>query len=145
MRDEEKFKIHYPALNAEIIHYSNIRSALTTFLITVSIGTLVAYLRIKGGNGSESELVEKLLFFSHIFLFAATAVCLTFSYRTEKAILKKKALWSWAISDPGQDRPKYPDKSELNSTDIVAKMLADMMNWLLLIVVLAIFFNTKNL
>ncbi len=40
---EERFKLDYETANAYILHYSNVRSALASFLITVALASFAAY------------------------------------------------------------------------------------------------------
>jgi len=131
---EQIFSAEYSAKNSEIAHYSNIRSALTTFLITVSLGCLSAHF------GLDDEAAEKagatLIRCSQLFLLLAFTVCLVFSYRTEKAVMKFKKIWSWAN---GKNDDFYPWDYKPKWCCIRKRMLADGMNWLLLATVVIVF------
>jgi len=136
----EIFSTDYSAKNSEIAHYSNIRSALTTFLITVALACLTAHF----GLAEESKKVAgmTLIYCSRTFLIVALIVCLVFSYRTEKTVMKFKKIWNWANESENND---YPSDYKPCWCCIRKRMLKDGMNWLLLATVGLIFYWTFKL
>jgi len=134
---KEIFAVDYAARNAEIIHYSNIRSALTTFLITIAIVTLEAHFSMNCEEKNASGYV--LLYCSRLFLGVAVLICLNFSFKTEKAILKKKKIWKWAQKTTDNN---YPYGYKPQNPEIRTKMVKDWVNWVLVAVTALIFYWT---
>jgi len=66
-----------------------------------------------------------------IFLIAAVVACLTFSFRTEKAVLRYKEIWSYLKGEKPMHAELIPILDPDLST-ISRRMLRDPMNWLLL-------------
>jgi hypothetical protein len=121
---DENLRMAYKEYGDEMRHFSTVRSALTTFLVTVSLAAFSAYF-----NKSQSHpfLVAAAL----VFAAAAIAVCLEFSRRTSKAYLRRKRIWNHfamrqlvsMLDDPG-----YPPRSLT-----LGVMLQDATNYFLLI------------
>jgi Na+/melibiose symporter-like transporter len=114
----------YKEYSDEMRHFSTVRSALTTFLVTVSLAAFSAYF-----NKSQSH--PFLVAAAVVFALAAIAVCLEFSRRTSKAYLRRKRIWNYFAK--GElvrvlDDPKYPSK-----TKTVGVMFKDATNYFLLI------------
>ena len=121
---DENLRIAYKEYSDEMRHFSTVRSALTTFLVTVSLAAFSAYF-----NKSQSHpfLVAAAL----VFALAAIAVCLEFSRRTSKAYLRRKRIWNhFALRQlvAVLDDPQYPSKSVT-----LGAMLKDATNYFLLI------------
>jgi hypothetical protein len=114
----------YKEYSDEMRHFSTVRSALTTFLVTVSLAAFSAYF-----NKSQSHpfLVAAAL----VFALAAIAVCLEFSRRTSKALLRRRRIWKHFTGEATVTQledPDYPGKWQ-----ILGKMVWDPTNSILLI------------
>ena len=119
---DDTLKLAYKEYSDEMRHFSTVRSALTTFLVTVTLGAFSAYF-----NKSSSH--PFLVAAGIIFAMAAVVVCLTFSWRTSKAFLQRKRVWKHftgenPIVDWEELKPPAPQ--------IVAAMLIDAPNYFLL-------------
>jgi hypothetical protein len=121
---DDNLRMAYKEYSDEMRHFSTVRSALTTFLVTVSLAAFSAYF-----NKSQSHpfLVAAAL----VFALAAIAVCLEFSRRTSRAYLRRKRIWNYFAKGESVsvlDDPKYPSKMA-----IVGVMFKDATNYFLLI------------
>jgi len=134
---EDVFSTDYSAKNSQIAHYSNIRSALTTFLITVALGCLTVHFGLD--EESKKAAGMTLIYCTRTFLIVAFIVCLVFSYRTEKTVMKFKKIWNWAH---GYEGDSYPIDYKPCWCCIRKRMLKDGMNWLLLATAGFIFYWT---
>ncbi len=90
MDSKETFKLEYATVNNYILHYSNVRSALTSFLITVALAAFAAYFNTSGAERVAEDkffFVERgphlLWIASYLLLAAAVVASLWFTYRTE--------------------------------------------------------------
>ncbi len=126
-------------------HYSTVRSALTTFLLAAALAAL-----------SEFRKLDKppsfLLAAGCLLLLAAFVVCMIFSYRTEKTILRYKKYWT-GVS--GERSPavvlamswhQHADQTsawELRS-EIVCRMLCDPINWFLIVGIGTVVWAVRN-
>lgn len=133
--NKERFKVDYAEVGDLIRHYSTVRSALTTFLLTVSVGSFVAYHK----DSSHSFL----LVVGYLFLLVSAAACLVFSYRTESATLYQKALWKWSNGEDPYTNGDYPSRHEIRKSfkwkawrRVCSK---DTMNLFLVMVIVVIF------
>ena len=137
--DPEAVRAVYKEYGDRVRHFSTVRSTLTTFLITVSLTAFGAYFK------EAQHLFLKAAGF--IFLFAAVVECLIFSYRTEKALIGFKKYRE--LLDSGKPVVKKPDcenpdwykaipKNNPCSNQIWGRMVKDLMNWLLMVVVVLI-------
>jgi len=129
----------YKEYSDEMRHFSTVRSALTTFLVTVSLAAFSAYF-----NKSQSH--PFLIAAALIFAVAAVAVCFEFSRRTSKAYLRRGRIWKhFTNAKPVTEleQKDYPGPGQ-----VVGKMLQDPTNYFLLIglglIVLA-FYNRDSL
>ena len=141
LSDEERFKLEYKKLDDDIRHYSTIRSALTSFLMTVGL-TLLAY----SFNNSYPEHPSFLWITGLIVLCGAVYVCVEFSRRTERSLIHQKSLWDWSTTMA----PPYPTRSEIleraGRGAVLSEMIKDAMNIGLIVVAIAIivaFFVSK--
>lgn len=128
----DRFKLHYKDLSDTVRHFSTIRSTLTVFLLTAGIAALGAY--FEGKTQTHYAVSAAVIFFG-----MALAVCLVFSYRTEKYVLRMKALWRWSTNELPRGEP-YPEMGA-NTDDpcrIARSMAADVMNWALLVLLILI-------
>jgi hypothetical protein len=89
---EDWYKIEYAELGNLNRHYSTIRSALTTFLLTASLGAFGGYF-LDAGHNPYFGLA------GFILILCANFVCLHFSYLTEWSALYMSELWR-ASKDP---------------------------------------------
>lgn len=121
---DDNLRMAYKEYSDEMRHFSTVRSALTTFLVTVTLAALSAYF-----NKSQSH--PFLVAAAVIFALAAIAVCLEFSRRTSKAYLRRKRIWNYFAKGGlaiALEDPKCPSK-----TETVGTMLKDPTNYFLLI------------
>jgi hypothetical protein len=128
----DRFKLHYTDLSDTVRHFSTIRSTLTVFLLTAGIAALGAHFEGK-------MLTHYTVLAAMIFFGMALFVCLVFSYRTEKYVLRIKALWRWSTDGLPRGEP-YPEIGA-NTDDpcrIARNMAADVMNWALLVLLILI-------
>jgi hypothetical protein len=108
LNDEDRFKAEYKDVGDYIWHYSTVRSALTTFLLTAGVATFSAYYH-------QQQTSPFFVVAGHLFLVVSAYVCLVFSYRTEHANMYQTALWKWSedISEgyPGGFKRYKPEES----------------------------------
>lgn len=134
----ERFKVEYKEVGDYIRHYSNVRSALTTFLITVSLASFSAYF-------NKQQTSPFFLIVGHLLLVTATVVCLNFSCRTERSNLYQTKLWNFYVEGEGFEPEGFksfkPANDPLWRRKFIKKVLTDLMNWLLILVMLAIFIS----
>jgi len=126
---EERFKVEYAEVGNLIRHFSNVRSALTTFLLTVGVAAFSAYFQQPQSPSCYFLVVGGL------FLVISVAVCLVFSYRTERMSLYQTELWKWSNGDAPYASGNYPAgfKSHKPSPwELLARMRNDPMNWFLI-------------
>jgi len=136
---EDTIRMLYKEYGDQIRHFSTVRSALTTFLLTVALAAFSAYFNI---NAHPPFLIVSAL----IFLVAALAICLAFSYRTEKAVIRYKRIWPY-LSGTDSDA-NSAITTEVKSFEIWQKMLADFTNYMLLagvLLILLAFYRRDNL
>lgn len=120
----ERFKLHYRDLSDTVRHFSTVRSTLTTFLLVVGAAALgFAKARPESGFAFPAAV---------LFLLLAAVVCLVFSYRTEKFILRMKILWNWSFNPTADIYPRFPNTQE-TAARIFREMRDDVMNWLLIV------------
>src|ERR1700730_18677762 len=102
------FSVEYKKRDDDSRHFSNIRSALTTFLVTVGLGSLVGYFSKDHPTHPEFFWIIGVIFFG-----AAILACFVFSWRTQWADLQVRRLWKWANgatkNDGSKEYPAYPD------------------------------------
>jgi hypothetical protein len=145
---DDRFKIEYDTVTTYILHYSNVRSALASFLITVALGSFGSYYSTRGSGDLKPFLwVEKgphiLWVAGYLFLAAAVAASLYFTYMTERTIEYSTRLWNWGINRkhpyPGGFRGPWTDVDGRplpagKRRRIIAKRVAkDTMNALLIV------------
>lgn len=152
IKAEEKFRIEYETVNAYILHYSSVRSALASFLITVALASFGAYYSTQAESSTQAPTAEAPWFLGlagYLFLAAAVGASLYFSYHTERATEYARVLWSWGIDRkgpyPGGFRAKtwrYEKGASLSGSRrrqvIWREAEKDLMNWLLIIGALAL-------
>ncbi|MES0489593.1 MAG: hypothetical protein ABUK01_06365 [Leptospirales bacterium] len=136
MNMEENIRTLYIEAGNEIRHYSNVRSALTTFLITVALGCFATYFEKPG-------LHEFFKFTGFLLLAAALLACIYFSFRTEKKVIEYKKLLYKITGTPDylSEAAKtlyitdfnLKDFRKENKSAIWKRVESDKMNWLLLI------------
>jgi len=126
--DRERFQLDYKDAGDLIRHYSSVRSALTTFLLTVALGALVAYTR----RPVEAEFMIGI---AHVLLLVSFAVCIVFSLRTIHMEFYQTQIWRWSnTSNSGYpSRKTWPAYSEL-----ARRVITDPMNGFLLFTIAAI-------
>jgi hypothetical protein len=152
---EDLFKLEYEAVNTYILHYSNVRSALSSFLITVALASFAAYYGASDGTQSPSPTVATssgdepylLAFAGYLFLVAAVFSSLRFSYLTERASEYSVQLWRWAVRGERDYPGGFRSKAWEPSDEIWAEVRGDPMNKLLIggAVVLALAFPAFEL
>ena len=121
---EETFRSAYKEYGDQIRHFSAVRSVLTTFLLTVAVAAFSAYL-----NSSQTQ--PFLIAAGVIFSLAAVTACVTFSFRTEKTVLRYKDMWAFLGGIKSMDLEIIP-VHESKSGTIWKKVGMDPLNWLLL-------------
>lgn len=128
----ERFKLHYKDLSDTVRHFSTIRSTLTVFLLTAGMAALGAH--FEGKTQTRYAILAAGIFFG-----MALVVCLVFSYRTEKYVLRMKALWRWSINElpRGEAYPEIGADTD-DPCRIARNMGADVMNWALLVLLILI-------
>ena len=126
----ETLRLVYKEYGDQIRHFSTVRSALTTFLLTVSLGSFAAYF-------NKSQMHPFLIAAGLIFLFAAVFTCLTFSFRTEKAVIRFKAIWKYLNHEKQINCNKLPIHDP-RWTEIWGRVFWDQMNWLIMIAAIVI-------
>ncbi len=133
---DENLRMAYKEYSDEMRHFSTVRSALTTFLVTVSLAAFSAYFN---KNQSHPFLVAAAL----VFAGAAIAVCLEFSRRTSKAYLRRKRIWDHLAN--GRTVTKLEDRDYPSKTQTMGAMFKDATNYFLLIglalIVLAFYYR----
>jgi Na+/melibiose symporter-like transporter len=136
---EDIARAAYHEQGAEIRHYSTVRSGLTVFLLTVSLGAFSTYF-------TQNQPHPFLLFASFIAMLAAIFACIHFSIRTERAVIRYVDLWEQLkktqAGNTTQVRIARP-----NSLEVYLRVVKDKMNWLLLFaaisLLLAFFYRTE--
>jgi Na+/melibiose symporter-like transporter len=83
---DENLRMAYKEYGDETRHFSTVRSALTTFLVTVMLGALSVFF-------NKSQSLPFLVAAAIILGLAAVALCILFSWRTSKAYLRRKRIW----------------------------------------------------
>jgi len=121
---EKIFLLEYREVGDFIRHYSSVRSALTVFLFALGLASFLIYLFSDGR--SYLPLIA-----GHFLYIAALAVCLVFSFRTERANLYLITLWKWFHGESTQEPAGYKKTSA--GSQVYKKMARDPMNWLLLL------------
>ena len=133
--DEERFKVEYKEVGDLIRHYSTVRSALTTFLLTVGVASFSAYYH-------KQQSSPFFIVTGHLFLFVSVAVCLVFSYRTERTSLYQTELWKWSKGDDPYTDGNYPDGFKAykpsSSTVLRRVLFKDKMNIFLVLAIVGI-------
>ena len=127
MSVSEVARLAYQEQGEMIRHFSSVRSALTTFLLTVALASYSAYF---------ADRSVFLMIAGSLFLLAAIGVCLIFSYRTEKTVLRYKHLWDQIRAGHNIAGPLTiyaPTESE-----IWGRMRRDKLNYLLILMCLVI-------
>jgi hypothetical protein len=125
----ETYRLIYKEYGDQIRHFSTVRSAATTFLLAVSLGALSAYF-------NKAQTHPFLMIAGFFLLLAAGVVCLVFSFRTEKAVLRYKDCWRFVGgSAPAESQTAIHEPS---LSDIVKRMLRDSMNLMLVVAVIVI-------
>jgi len=134
----ETLRLVYKEYGDQIRHFSTVRSALTTFLLTVSLASFAAYFNV-------SQTHPFLIVAGVIFLLAAIFTCLTFSFRTEKAVIRFKEIWKYLNHDKPTSFNKIPIHNP-TLTEIWGRVFWDQMNWLIMIaaIVIALAFLGRN-
>jgi hypothetical protein len=136
------FSVEYKKRDDDARHYSNIRSALTSFLITVGLTLLSAYF-------SKDHVGNRAFFMYTGFtvLLAAVASCLVFSWRTQRSAYHMRELWHWVtlktkVNGGSLCHEHYPDwRKSLPISEwrkLWWRMAKDAMNWALILAVGAI-------
>jgi len=129
----------YQETGDEIRHYSNIRWVLTTLLITIAVACFSGYF-------SEQWSHLFMLVIGFLFLIAALAACLNFSYRTEKKVIEYKRLSDMLLSNIYDNVKsayslknfKFNKNSSDDKASIWNRIFKDKVNWLLTIAILFI-------
>lgn len=148
---EERFKIEYDTVNSYILHYSNVRSALASFLITVALAAFGGYYSTQGeSHVSQSSFLgvtggpHILWVAGYLFLLAAVVSSLYFSYLTERTTEYSIRLWIWGVLNrtlhyPGGFRGPWVDEKGTilaggkRRLMIWKRVFKDLMNWLLVV------------
>jgi Na+/melibiose symporter-like transporter len=78
-----------------------VRSALAAFLLTVALPAFSAYF-----NRTQSH--PFLIAAGLIFSIASLIACLTFSFRSEKAVLRFKDIWTYISGTKSMDLTTLP-------------------------------------
>lgn len=120
----ETFRLLYKEYGDQVRHFSTVRSALTTFLVTVSLAAFSAFF---GKDPRHPFLIVA----GFILLIAAVVACLTFSFRTEKAVLRYKEVWSYLKGEKPMDVEVLP-MFQPKAFTVWRRVAKDPMNWLLL-------------
>ena len=122
LSDDERFKIEYSEVGNYIRHYSSVRSALTSFLVTVGLAAFATY--------SEQNL-PFAFFAGWLMIISAVIACLLFSYRTERSDLYLTELWNWS-KEAGRPYP-VGFKSFKPGPEVCRKIFSDLMNWVMIV------------
>ena len=85
LSDMERYKLEYKELGDSIRHFSTVRAALTTFLCTAGLTSFAVLTRAESGG-------IYLFGLGILFLGGAVFVCLSFSRRKEKHVLRQIAV-----------------------------------------------------
>lgn len=120
-------RMAYAEYGNQIRHFSTIRSTLTVFLVTAGMTAFAGWLDKK---------YVFLLLAGMVFGASAIAVCLWFSFQTEKHVIFYKDVWRLLNGQESKVTLKnltYPKKWG----SIYWRMLWDPMNWLLILAALA--------
>lgn len=150
----KRFEIEYATVNAYVLHYSNVRSALASFLITVALAAFGGYYGTqKESVGTSSFLgvdggAHILWVAGFLFLVAAIGASLYFSFYTERATEYTRRLWRWGVEGtaehPGGFRGTWNDVNgqrlddDVRRRQIWRRVEQDPMNWLLILGALAL-------
>ena len=133
---DDNLRMAYKEYSDEMRHFSTVRSALTTFLVTVSLAAFSAYF-------NKSQTHPFLVAAALVFAGAAIAVCLEFSRRTSKAYLRRKRIWDHFAK--GQTVTRLEAQDYPSKTQTMGAMLKDATNYFLLIglvlIVLAFYYR----
>jgi len=104
--EKEKCLMEYKEVNDYIRHYSTVRSALSSFLLTVGISAFSFY--------HISKTIPKpspLLYTGVLFMALAMLVSWVFSYRTERAQAYSTIVWKFLNGEGKSDAPPVGYKS----------------------------------
>jgi hypothetical protein len=126
---DENLRMAYKEYGDEMRHFSTVRSALTTFLVTVMLGALSVFF-----NKSQSHpfLVAAAL----ILGLAAVVICLEFSRRTSHAYLRRKRIWEHFAKGLAVDR--LEDRDFPSAPLTLKVMIGDITNTFLVVGLLLI-------
>jgi hypothetical protein len=119
----------YSETGNEIRHYSSIRSALTVFLLTVSLTAFSTYF-----DRPQPHLF--LLFAGFLALIAACFACIHFSRRTEKTVIRYARIWDHLTGQRLMSADEIQGSKERRG--IAQRMCQDWMNRLLVFATLLI-------
>jgi hypothetical protein len=133
---QARLKMEYQEVANLIRHYSTVRSALSSFLVSLGVGSFGFYFRVA------KEQREPFIWIAgHLLILISFLVCLYFSYRTERAQIYSTRLWHW-LSGKNITMPTgykaFPDFPN----GLWGRVGSDMMNYILIFggIVMAIFF-----
>lgn len=126
----DKYKLEYAEVGNLRLHYSVVRSGLTTFCLTVSLSAFASY-------ASQTVRHPFLEFIGIFMLLIALIACGVFSYRCERANLYLREVWEW-FEGTTQDAPAQFDNFKPACGSILREMLWDEMNWMMLVAFLLI-------
>ena len=141
--DWRSFAQEYSMARDMIVHYSTVRSALTTFLMTVALAALSASFNEDMGGRWFFPLAGTVL------MVVAHMVCRHFSRETERAIIYQKLLADWNAAQSGTFPGRllsrdWESKAELHK--VAGRMRRDPMNRLslvLTVILLALFWLAR--
>jgi uncharacterized protein YukE len=126
----EAIRVSYTEYGNQVRHFSTVRSALTTFLLTVSMTAFSAYF-------TPGKSHAFLAWVGGLFLFGAVVACFAFSYRTERELLRYRHMWQYLTGKKtmggAHDFSCKPPISK-----VVPNMLRDPMNLLMIPAVILI-------
>ncbi len=119
-------RMAYTEYGSQIRHYSTIRSALTTFLVTAGMTSFAGY---------QDKKISFLFFAGLVFASAAILVCGWFSYKTERVVMRYKSEWNIlrGVTTATSHGPLQKKIIANLKQSIAGRMVIDLMNWLLIL------------
>src|SRR4051812_25407137 len=84
----DRYKLEYSEVGNLRRHYSTVRSGLTTFCLTAALIAFANYV-------SHDPRPRFFAFVAGFMLIAALLTCFVFSWRSERANLYMRDVWSW--------------------------------------------------
>lgn len=127
----KRYELEYKEVRDHVRHFSNVRSALTTFLMTVGLAAFAAHVTAE----CSVKNLNYLKLAGTTTLAMSVMTCIIFSYRTEYWNEYSKTLWKCMRGSSNSKPTGVMSKNAVCKCDVVEGMIKDPMNWVLIITI----------